>query len=161
MDDLDKRIIKLLSKDGRTSFRDLSKTLEVTEKTIRMRYTNLIDSGILEIVGRINPITIGLKEGAIIQLKTKPNSLHKVIAYLKNIQSIRYITVTTGEYPLLIQVAAANQEQITELILSLYEHSEVTELNTMVQLEVSKSSYQVNWIPDLLVNGGGNSNVYT
>lgn len=144
IDDLDKSIIKLLSKDGRMSFRDLSKTLEVTEKTIRMRYMNLIDSGILEIVGRINPITIGLKEGAIIQLKIKPNGLHKVIADLKKIQHIRYITVTTGEYPLLIQVAAANQEHITNLILSLYEHSEVKELNTMIQLEVSKSSYQVD-----------------
>ncbi len=144
IDDLDKSIIKLLSKDGRASFRDLSKTLDVTEKTIRMRYTNLIDSGILEVVGRINPITIGLKEGAIIQLKVKPTSLYKVIADLKKIQSIRYITVTTGDYPLLIQVAAVNQEQITELILSLYEHSEVTEINTMIQLEVSKSSYQVH-----------------
>ncbi|HJF30446.1 MAG TPA: AsnC family transcriptional regulator [Sporosarcina psychrophila] len=143
IDDLDKNIIKLLSKDGRMSFRDLSKFLEVTEKTIRMRYMNLIDSGILEIVGKINPITIGLKEGAIIQLKIKANGLYKVIADLKEIQHIRYITVTTGDYPLLIQVAAANQEQITELILSLYEHSEVTELNTMIQLEVSKSSYQV------------------
>ncbi|MCZ2257348.1 Lrp/AsnC family transcriptional regulator [Sporosarcina sp. G11-34] len=144
VDDLDKRIIKLLSKDGRMSFRELSKTLEVTEKTIRMRYTNLIDSGILEIVGRINPITIGLKEGAVIQLKVTPNGLQQVIEYLKRIQHIRYITVTTGEYPLLIQVAAANQEQITELILSLYEHSEITELNTMIQLAVSKSSYQVD-----------------
>lgn len=144
IDDLDKNIIKLLSKDGRMSFRELSKTLEVTEKTIRMRYMNLIDSGILEIVGRINPITIGLKEGAFIQLKIKPNGLHKVIADLKKIQHIRYITVTTGEYPLLIQVAAANQEHITKLILSLYEHSEVNELNTMIQLEVSKSSYQVD-----------------
>nr|WP_275403098.1 Lrp/AsnC family transcriptional regulator [Sporosarcina limicola] len=105
---------------------------------------NLIDSGILEIVGRINPITIGLKEGAFIQLKIKPNGLNKVIEDLKNIQHIRYITITTGEYPLLIQVAAANQEHITKLILSLYEHSEIIELNTMIQLEVSKSSYQVD-----------------
>lgn len=144
IDDLDKSIIKLLSKDGRMSFRDLSKTLEVTEKTIRMRYMNLIDSGILEIVGKINPITIGLKEGAFIQLKIKPNGLHKVIADLKENQHIRYITITTGEYPILIQVAAANQEHITKLILSLYEHSEIKELNTMIQLEVSKSSYQVD-----------------
>lgn len=144
IDDLDRKIIKLLSKDGRKSFRKLAKTLEVTEKTIRLRYKNLIESGILEIVGRINPITIGLKEGAIIQIKVKPNGLEKVIEDLKSIQHIRYITVTTGEYPLLVQVAAANQEEITELIISLYEHSEIEGLNTMIQLQVSKSSYQVD-----------------
>ena len=144
IDSLDRKIIKLLSKDGRASFRKLAQTLEVTEKTIRMRYKNLIESGILEIVGRINPITIGLKEGAFIQLRVKPNGLKNVTEYLKNIQQIRYITVTTGEYPLLIQVSAANQEEITELIISLYEHSEIEGLNTMIQLQVSKSSYQVD-----------------
>ncbi|MGG0645268.1 AsnC family transcriptional regulator [Sporosarcina gallistercoris] len=144
MDELDTRIIKLLSEDGRMSFRELAKKIEVTEKTIRLRYANLIDSGILEIVGRINPITIGLKEGAIIQVKVTPGCLRSVIGYLDKIQSIRYITITTGEYPILVQVAAANQEEITELVLDLFEHNEITELDTMIQLEVSKSSYQVN-----------------
>ncbi len=144
LDELDTQIIKLLSKDGRMSFRDLAKNTEVTEKTVRFRYAHLIDSGILEIVGRINPITIGLKEGAVIQLKVKPGCMDSVIEYLSSIQSIRYITVTTGDYPLLIQVAAANQEEITELILELYNHIEISELNTMIQLKVSKSSYQVD-----------------
>ena len=144
LDELDTHIIKLLSKDGRMSFRELAKSTEVTEKTVRLRYAHLIDSGILEIVGRINPITIGLKEGAIIQLKVKPACLESVIEYLSKIRSIRYVTITTGDYPLLIQVAAANQEEIAELILELYKNSEIIELNSMIQLEVSKSSYQVD-----------------
>ena len=144
LDELDTQIIKLLSKDGRMSFRDLAKNTEVTEKTVRFRYAHLIDSGILEIVGRINPITTGLKEGAVIQFKVKPGCMDSVIEYLSCIQSTRYITVTTGDYPLLIQVAAANQEEITELILELYNHIEISELNTMIQLKVSKSSYQVD-----------------
>lgn len=126
------------------SFRELAKSTEVTEKTVRLRYAHLIESGILEIVGRINPITIGLKEGAIIQLKVKSACWESVLEYLSKIRSIRYITTTTGDYPILIQVAVANQEEIAELIIRLYKHEEITDVNSMIQLEVSKSSYQVD-----------------
>lgn len=40
LDELDHGIIKYMAEDGRVSFAELSKNLQVTEKTIRLRYKN-------------------------------------------------------------------------------------------------------------------------
>ena len=69
IDELDRGIIKMLSRDGRIPFSEIANELEVTEKTIRLRYKNLVQNEIIEVVGVVNPIALGLKAGAIIQLK--------------------------------------------------------------------------------------------
>jgi len=68
IDELDRAMIKLLSGDGRMSFTELSSRLSVTEKTVRSRYKNLIENDILSVVGVVNPIALGLKAEAIIQM---------------------------------------------------------------------------------------------
>lgn len=142
LDELDHGIIKMMSQDGRISFAELSKNLQVTEKTIRLRYKNLLDKEILDVVGIVNPIAVGLKAGAIIQMKVKSRSMSKVIEELKQIPPIRYITVTSGEYPLLVQITVKDQEKITEVVYAINEIEEVTDVNTIIQLDVFKNTFE-------------------
>ena len=142
LDDLDHGIIKHLSEDGRLSFTDLSKCLNVTEKTIRLRYKNLKDKEILDIVGIVNPIAVGLKTGAIILMKVKPKMLQAAIEELKKIVLIRYITVISGEYPLLVQITVKSQDKITEVVYAINEIEEITEVKTLIQLELHKNTFE-------------------
>lgn len=142
LDELDHGIIKYMAEDGRISFAELSKNLQVTEKTIRLRYKNLLDKEILDVVGIVNPIAVGLKAGAIIQMKVKSRSLAKAIEELKLIPAIRYITVTSGEYPLLVQITVKDQEKITEIVYAINEIEAVTDINTIIQLDVFKNTFE-------------------
>ncbi|KAB2336654.1 AsnC family transcriptional regulator [Cytobacillus depressus] len=142
IDELDRGIIKHLSKNGRMSFAELATLLNVTEKTIRLRYKNLVDKEILNVVGVVNPIALGLKAGAIILLKVQPDSIKEVIEQVSSIPAIRYVTVTSGEYPLLVQITVESQEEITETIYQLNRIKNITSLNTIVQLDVYKNSFE-------------------
>lgn len=142
LDELDHGIIKRLSEDGRASFAELSKCLHVTEKTVRLRYKNLIDKEILNVVGIVNPIAVGLKAGAIIQMKVKSRSLQLVIEELKKIPPIRYITVTSGEFPLLVQITVKDQEKITEVLHAINAIEAITDVNTIIQLDVHKNTFE-------------------
>ncbi|RNF39498.1 Lrp/AsnC family transcriptional regulator [Planococcus salinus] len=142
LDELDKGIIKCLTKDGRISFAELSKKMNVTEKTIRLRYKNLCDREIIDVVGIVNPIALGLKAGAIIQIKVKSKSISTVIEELMNIDIIRYVTLTTGEYPLLVQITVKDQEKITEVLKEINQIEAVTDINTIMQLEVYKNTFE-------------------
>ena len=142
VDELDHGIIKHLSIDGRLSFTELSIRLQVTEKTIRLRYKNLIEKGILEVVGVVNPLAVGLKAGAIIQVKVKANSISETIEKLKDIREIRFITLTTGEYSLLFQITVKDQEKITEIIREVNKIEYITGVNTIIQLEVYKNTFE-------------------
>lgn len=142
IDQLDRGIIQLLSKEGRMSFTELANRLHVTEKTIRLRYKNLLERDILDVVGVVNPIAIGLKAGAIIQLNVKAKSIQTVIEALQGMKMIRYITLTSGEYPILVQIAVKDQEKITEVLKDINQIEAVTGVNTIVQLEVYKNTFE-------------------
>ncbi len=141
IDDLDRGIIKLLSKDGRMPFSEIATHLKVTEKTIRQRYKNLVSDQIIEVVGVVNPIAIGLKEGAIIQIKPKQGYIKKITERLKGMEEVRFITITSGPYPILIQINVRSQDDIRKSLLKLDELEGILEINSIIQLENYKNTF--------------------
>ncbi len=67
LDDLDRGIIRILQRDGRTPNTDVARALDVTETTIRNRVTRLLDDGLIEIVAVPTPKAVGLTMSAIIR----------------------------------------------------------------------------------------------
>lgn len=141
IDDLDRGIIKLLSKDGRMPFSEIANHLKVTEKTIRQRYKNLVSDQIIEVVGVVNPIAIGLKEGAIIQIKPIQGYIKKITELLKEMEEVRFITITSGPYPILIQINVRSQDDIRKSLLKLDELDGILEINSIIQLENYKNTF--------------------
>jgi Lrp/AsnC family transcriptional regulator for asnA, asnC and gidA len=139
---LDKGIIKLLSKDGRMSFTEIGLQLNVTEKTIRSRYKNLIEQGVLEVVGVINPVAIGVKAGSIIQLKVELSLLEKVIEDLNKLREVRFITSTTGKYQLITQIAVPSHDDLSASFKRIRNIHGIVEINTIIQLQVYKNTFQ-------------------
>ncbi|KSU84272.1 Lrp/AsnC family transcriptional regulator, regulator for asnA, asnC and gidA [Fictibacillus enclensis] len=142
IDTLDKGIIKLLSKDGRMSFTEISNRLNVTEKTVRSRYNNLVENNILEVVGVVNPISLGVKVGAIIQISVVPPNMDQTIQQLSDITGIRFITLTSGEYQLLVQANVRDYEEITEIVKSIHQLPGINKSNVILQMDVYKNSFE-------------------
>ncbi|WP_110928141.1 Lrp/AsnC family transcriptional regulator [Bacillus massiliglaciei] len=142
IDELDRGIIRMLSKDGRLPFSEIANALNVTEKTIRLRYKNLVQHEIIEVVGVVNPIALGLKAGAIIQIKTKQGMIAKVKEELSTLKEVRFITMTSGEYPLLIQINVQSQEDIKNSMLKLDGIEGIIAINTIIQLENYKNTFE-------------------
>ncbi|WP_425590539.1 Lrp/AsnC family transcriptional regulator [Fictibacillus enclensis] len=142
IDHLDKGIIKLLSKDGRMSFTEIANRLNVTEKTVRSRYNNLVENNILEVVGVVNPISLGVKVGAIIQISVVPPNMDHTIQQLRDIAGIRFITLTSGEYQLLVQANVKDYEEITEIVKSIHQLPGINKTNVILQMDVYKNSFE-------------------
>jgi len=142
LDELDSGIIRHLSVDGRMSFKDLACKLNVTEKTVRLRYKSLIEKEILNVVGIVDPLTVGIKAGAIILIKVHPKSIETVVKDLQEIKWIRYISLISGKYQLLIQIAVKDQKKITDTIILLNDNEKILEINSIVQLDVYKNTFE-------------------
>ncbi|WP_018924112.1 Lrp/AsnC family transcriptional regulator [Salsuginibacillus kocurii] len=143
LDELDRAIIRCLSQDGRRSFTDIAQTLDVTEKTIRTRYRNLTDSGLLQVGAIVNPVALGLKVSAIVLIKVNNTYFEPVHDVLENYQEVRYVSFTSGEYPLLIQVQVEDHEALTDFLKQLHQHEGIQSTNVMIQLEVSKNTFEI------------------
>ena len=55
LDNIDKKIISELQKNGRISYKDIAKKLGVSDGTIRFRIKKLIQKKLLKISASINP----------------------------------------------------------------------------------------------------------
>jgi Lrp/AsnC family transcriptional regulator for asnA, asnC and gidA len=142
IDDLDKGIIKHLSKDGRMPFTEIASNLNVTEKTIRTRYKNLLEKNIFGVVGVLNPVAIGIKAGAIIQLKVELPLLEQVIEDLKKLKEVRFITSTSGKYQLIIQVAVPSHDDLSASFNRIRNVLGIVGMNSTIQLEVYKNTFE-------------------
>ncbi|MGA2385758.1 MAG: Lrp/AsnC family transcriptional regulator [Candidatus Bathyarchaeia archaeon] len=102
IDDLDKQIVAKLTLDGRASFTEIAKELELSTDTVVKRYHRLKEKGTIKVSTQINPNKIGYS--AILDFNiafTTPGGLsNPVVDSLTKIPDIIIITKTSGDYDL-------------------------------------------------------------
>jgi len=143
-DRLDLDIIAHLQEDGRKPFREIALDTGVTEKTVRLRVNQLRESNVLQIVGVVNPIEFGLQVGALVQLSVEESHMTGCIERLREMIPVRFVTVTSGEYQLLLQVIMKSYHDVSRFIQhDLAELPGLRRTNTIIQLEVLKNEFRM------------------
>lgn len=103
VDELNLQIIKHLQ-DGRKSFGEIARCLGVTENTVRSRVRRLIDGGVLDIQGVIDPYRIPKHFVVIVGVKLKTVDLVGKGEEFKNLKGVVSVAVVTGQYDLILTV---------------------------------------------------------
>ncbi len=78
VDDLDRRIIKMLQVDGRLSNTEIARSLEITETTVRKRIAHLLDERLISIVAVPTPEASGMLLSAILGVSVELTAIHAV-----------------------------------------------------------------------------------
>src|ERR671915_2400793 len=95
VDEVDREIIRLLQRDGRTSNTDIARALDVTETTIRKRIARLIDEDLVNVVAVPTPRAVGMTLSAIIGISVQLPSLQAVSERLGGYPRGRYVGIAT------------------------------------------------------------------
>ena len=116
-DEIDHLILQTLQNDGRKSFSDLAKDLGMAVSTISKRYMNLVDCGILAIIGRVEPERIGLNAYAAInvQVDTVAN-VERVAQELMALPEVSFLALRTGDFQLEINVMCRDNSHLMEIL---------------------------------------------
>ena len=116
-DDLDYQILKLLQKDGRMSFTEISKEINVAVSTIRHRYINLIEDGTIKIIGRVDPNKIGFNAYASILISVKPKTyLSTIFEELTKLPEISFLALVSGGFDIEADVMCRDMEHLNALL---------------------------------------------
>jgi len=139
-DDLDRRLIEELQKNGRESYAHLASTLGVVEGTIRKRLKNLLDRGIIKIVAIPNLLRLGYNFMSIMALDVKIGDVRKVTERLAEKPNVCYLTVVTGRYDLIAMVAARSTQELSDFIENEIDTMpSVLKTETFVSLDIVKA----------------------
>ena len=98
MDDLDAKIIEFLEKDGRASNAGIAREVGVSEGTVRRRLKRLIQDEFINVVALPDPFKMGLESQALIGAQVEPDKVDIVAEELSDLDSIKWVTITTGTY---------------------------------------------------------------
>jgi len=133
VDDKDKDILKILKSNGRASYIDIGKQIDLSEGAVRKRIKDLIDTEII----RKFTVKIGVAEGAeaITLLAINPSlPTQEVSRRLRDIPNVETIYEVTGEYDIIAVIGGMNVVEVNECIEKIRRVEGITKTNTMIVL---------------------------
>lgn len=142
LDDLDREILHELQLDGRRSFREIARSLATSEATVRFRVKRLRESGILRILGFVDPAALGYGLLASLLLEVRPDARRAVVEAITEWPEAMYVSTTVGRVDLFVQIVCEDQAVLSELIDErIPDLDGVTKVETFVELKVHKARY--------------------
>ena len=143
IDEIDRRVIKILQADGRRPNTEIARDLHVSETTIRKRVSQLVSQGLINIVAVPTPRAVGLNLSAIIGISVTLPKLKEISEELKRQKEVRYVGVSTGRYDIIVEAFFLDQQHFLDFISSKLSSMEgITGLETSMILDVVKFSYE-------------------
>jgi Lrp/AsnC family transcriptional regulator for asnA, asnC and gidA len=103
IDNINLSIIKHL-RNGRKSFKKIAEQLSVSENTVRTRVQRLLDEGIIEISGLVDPEAISGHRVVIVGVKLKTMNLVKKGEEFSKLKGVVSVSVVTGRFDLMLVV---------------------------------------------------------
>jgi len=109
LDSLEKRLIHLLAQNGRISVAQMATQVGATAPTIRSRIGSLIRSGILRVVGLVNPTKLeGLTMAIVGICLEKSELLDERVEQISNLRYVYWAAVVTGHFDIIVEVLLPN-----------------------------------------------------
>ena len=96
-------IIKHL-RNGRKSYQKIAQDLSVSENTVRTRVKKLVDEGVLEISGMVNPETIDGHRTVMVGVKLQSMDLVNKGKEFNALKGVVSVSVVTGRFDLILIV---------------------------------------------------------
>jgi Lrp/AsnC family transcriptional regulator for asnA, asnC and gidA len=143
VDELDRSIIRILQRNGRTSNTEVARALDVTETTVRKRIARLIEEELVNVVAIPTPAAVGMTMSAILGISVQLPHLHDVAGRMVAYPEVRYVGMSTGRYDVIVEAFFHDQEHLLEFVSKrLGGLPGVTGVETSLILKVAKFSYE-------------------
>ncbi len=103
IDDINIEIIKHL-RDGRKSYKKIAQKLRISENTVRTRVSKLMQEGILEVSGLVDPEAISGHRIVFVGVKLSSLNLIEKGKEFSKLRGVVSVSVVTGRFDLLLVV---------------------------------------------------------
>ena len=113
MDDIDRKILKLLQENARTSLKTIAEKTFLSSPAVSSRIERMEREGIiLGYEAQVDPIKLGYHILAFITLNVLPEDKPKFYAYANGVPNILECSCVTGEYSMLMKVAFPSTREL-------------------------------------------------
>ena len=123
LDDIDRKILKILQENARTSLKTIAEKTFLSSPAVSARIERLEESGIITGYHAIvNPLLLGYHIRAFINLEVEPGQKKEFYPFIKTIPNVIECNCVTGDYSMLIEVAYASTMELDHFINVLQQY---------------------------------------
>ncbi|WP_456366421.1 HTH-type transcriptional regulator LrpA [Thermococcus sp.] len=117
LDERDKVIIEMLTRDARTPFTEIAKVLGISETAVRKRVKALEEAGVIkQYTVVIDPSKLGYNLVSLTGVDTLPERIFEVANKLKEFDFVRRVYLTSGDHMIMTEVWAKNGQDLSDII---------------------------------------------
>ncbi|NJE04079.1 HTH-type transcriptional regulator LrpA [Thermococcus sp. MV11] len=117
LDERDRIIIEMLTKDARTPFTEIAKVLGISETAVRKRVKALEEAGVIkQYTVVVDPSKLGYNLVSLTGVDTLPEKIFDVAEKLKEFDFVRDVYLTSGDHMIMAEVWAKDGEDLSDII---------------------------------------------
>lgn len=139
LDEVDRKILRELQRDGRASFRDISSRIGVSTPTVSSRVQAMIDVGLIKGYSTMLDADVLGQVSVALLLESKPVDLDRVVDKIKEEEIVRQIYVLSDSRILCI-LSFYNQAKYQKFLEFLSQLPEVVRMDNSMVMKVPKES---------------------
>ncbi|MHB9879384.1 Lrp/AsnC family transcriptional regulator [Pacificimonas sp. ICDLI1SI03] len=146
LEPIDEKIIAELRQSGRISNRNLARTIDVNEATVRTRLRKLESSDAVRVVAMRDLTAMGFNAIAAVGVQVKGRSAAEVGRELAQFEEVITVNVTIGMYDLEVQVVAHDIAELDRILTDVIARVDgVERLFPGLSMKILK--YNPEWVP--------------
>ena len=116
LDDLDKRLIAEMQKNGDCHHAELARSLGTSKSTVTRRIQRLVNEGVIRIVALVDADMIGLSTSALIGLNVDPKHIDSILEELGAKPQVHLLALVTGRYDIVAVIAVASSKELAHFV---------------------------------------------
>jgi len=139
LDKIDFTILEMLTKDARTSFREIARRLQVSPDTISKRFEKLKKEGVIvDSTVIIDPRKIGYSFTARFGIDVKPTYSSQALEEIIKIPSVIVASKLVGKYDLISIIVVKSFQHLCELRENILEMPYIEKVETGMWINTMK-----------------------
>jgi Lrp/AsnC family transcriptional regulator for asnA, asnC and gidA len=144
LDEIDRKILRELQRDARTSFKRIGDDIGVSEATVFVRVRKLQEKGVLTgFRAVINPKTVGKNLTAIVLVRAHPKTFPGMLNSLKKFDDVYEIYDVTGEYYSILKIRTSGTDELGKIIDQIGAIEGIAGTETIIVLRTVKEDLGV------------------
>jgi len=141
LDNLDTKLLGILQEEGRISYADLGRKLNLSRSAVRERVNTLVENGVIEkftIV--VNPYKLGLEMSAFFEIDVEPRYLQQVAMVLAEEEQVQSVNQMSGPSTLHVHAILKNKEHLEKFLSQkIYSLTGITSVRSYILIRGFKT----------------------
>jgi Lrp/AsnC family transcriptional regulator for asnA, asnC and gidA len=143
LDETDRAIVARLQYDGRMPFTEIAAELGLSEGAVRRRVKRMIDDGVLQIVGIVEPQFLDWQAAAMIGVTVQAGQVEATAEQLAQFPEVTYLFMASGGFDLFVEAYCRDRAHFASFLSQkLQKVPGVERTETFMILKMYKLSYR-------------------